>query len=782
LDVTSHIKEQIGLDMKLREIRNLFEDQQIEGLAGAVAGGLAGVALTKSPIGATVGAKIGSALQDKVSEANTVTLNGKEINVSSIEIDGVDPKDRPDFADAYISYATFSDGTELSDEELDKLTNEHGDLVNELAHENMQGQSDDAYDRWKDSQYEEKTNEQEEPISMTKEPGKPKSVVKVGDRQVEFDDDAEAKRFMDLAKLGGIQVEQVTVTKEPAQPQSVVKTDDGQQVKFASDNDAQQFAQKVKQGQASVSQEGVAEGYDTVESDYQQWEDILHRGNPSGAYAFNLMRGDETTIRNILAYVKQNRAVLGKEVSPETGRTVKDAIIDIKNKFPQQYQAAQQPQGVAEGEEPSPVASAITRRIIAQKSDWLMTYGPEAVGDAIDDVASFVGDVDEIGTSDVSGWVNQVGQMLQRSAPKESTDDLTELEEGWKEKLAAAGLVGAMAMGAASPAQARVSIGPDGQMTPSFAQQVAQNPEVKKDASHGDSVRQNFMQNKDLQAADSVKRDGQSVVVTFDGKDYQATQVPVNAPTPRGAKKIKVHQAQMGLRGIGNYTTYLLPNGTAYIYSLPATQGESISESIGNLFEEQSYVLHVDNAYDFDLDEERGIDRVLMDVFKDLGEKITIDPHEADASKAVITTDMNINDVIDTLDKNGIDAHLISGTQPEESISESVLDDSDDSGFMAKSNIYNMIKDAVKLHEMIQDRDELEGWVEEKITLATDYIRTVREYLEYNNVRGMEQPEQPEVTTLSVPAKTSVDYVKDDRNPLVDSKELNDILRLSSLK
>ena len=693
MDVTSHIKEQIGLDMKLREIRNLFEDQQIEGLAGAVAGGLAGVALTKSPIGATVGAKIGSALQDKVSEANTVTLNGKEINVSSIEIDGVDPKDRPDFADAYISYATFSDGTELSDEELDKLTNEHGDLVNELAHENMQGQSDDAYDRWKDSQYEEKTNEQEEPISMTKEPGKPKSVVKVGDRQVEFDDDAEAKRFMDLAKLGGIQVEQVTVTKEPAQPQSVVKTDDGQQVKFASDNDAQQFAQKVKQGQASVSQEGVAEG----------------------------------------------------------------------------------------DEEPSPVASAITRRIIAQKSDWLMTYGPEAVGDAIDDVASFVGDVDEIGTSDVSGWVNQVGQMLQRSAPKESTDDLTELEEGWKEKLAAAGLAGAMAMGAASPAQARVSIGPDGQMTPSFAQQVAQNPEVKKDASHGDSVRQNFMQNKDLQAADSVKRDGQSVVVTFDGKDYQATQVPVNAPTPRGAKKIKVHQAQMGLRGIGNYTTYLLPNGTAYIYSLPATQGESISESIGNLFEEQSYVLHVDNAYDFDLDEERGIDRVLMDVFKDLGEKITIDPHEADASKAVITTDMNINDVIDTLDKNGIDAHLISGTQPEESISESVLDDSDDSGFMAKSNIYNMIKDAVKLHEMIQDRDELEGWVEEKITLATDYIRTVREYLEYNNVRGMEQPEQPEVTTLSVPAKTSVDYVKDDRNPLVDSKELNDILRLSSL-
>ena len=101
----------------------------------------------------------------------------------------------------------------------------------------------------------------------------------------------------------------------------------------------------IRQIIARSKQQGVAEGYDSVESDYGQWEDILHRGNPSGAYAFNLMRGDETTIRNILAYVKQNRAVLGKEVSPETGRTVKYAIIDIKNKFPQQYQAAQQPQG-----------------------------------------------------------------------------------------------------------------------------------------------------------------------------------------------------------------------------------------------------------------------------------------------------------------------------------------------------------------------------------------------------------------------------------------------------
>lgn len=757
--------------MKLREIRNLFEDQQAEGIAGAIAGGAVGAALTKTPSGAMTGANIGSELQDMVSgddkdlkEATSVTLNGKPVNLRSIEIDGVDRRDHPDYADAYISYAEYADGTKLSDDELEQLTNEHGDLVNELAHESMHGAADDAYDRWKDSQYEDKelTKEQEEPITMNKVAGAPKTVVKVGEREVSFDDDAEAKRFMDLAKLGGIKVEQVTVTKEPAQPQSVVKTDDGQQVKFSNDNDAQQFAQKVKQGQAQV----------TVQED--------------------------------------------------------DAV--------------------------NPVASAVTRRIMNSHTDLLLTYGPEAVANAIDDVAEFasIGPDDEIGTSDVSGWVNQVISLLKRSAPKESLDDLSELEEGWKEKLAAAGLAGAMAFGAAGGAQARVT--PD--QDPGVNRLTGQpnTTQVAPAQSHSDTVRQNFMQNKDLQPADAVKRDGQNIIVTFDGKDYEAKQVPVNAPTPRIGIKIKVHQAQLGFRGIGNYTTYLLPNGTAYIYSLPSTASESISESavsekavskqqqkffgmvhamqkgekikgaspelkkvaktmgkkdvkdfaqtkhkglptkvkedIEKLFEEQSYVLHVDNAYDFDLDEERGIDRVLMSIFKDLGEKITIDPHELDASKAVVTTDMNIDEVIDILDKNGLEAHVVEAPttdqEPEEtieSLAESVLDDADDSGFMAKSNLYVMIKDAIKLHEMISDRDNLEGWVEEKITLATDYIKTVRDYLEYNAVRGMEQsaPEQPAVT-LAVPAKPSLDVVKDDRNPIIDSKELDDILRLSSLK
>lgn len=64
------------------------------------------------------------------------------------------------------------------------------------------------------------------------------------------------------------------------------------------------------------------------------------------------------------------------------------------------------------GQEDSPVVNAITRRIIAQRTDLLAKYGPEKVAAAIDEVADFVGDVEEIGSSDVSGWVRHVEQML----------------------------------------------------------------------------------------------------------------------------------------------------------------------------------------------------------------------------------------------------------------------------------------------------------------------------------------------------------------------------------
>jgi hypothetical protein len=61
------------------------------------------------------------------------------IDHSSIEIDGIDERDAPDFVDSYISYAEWEDGTELTDDELEQLNDrsEYQALAQEKAFEKM---------------------------------------------------------------------------------------------------------------------------------------------------------------------------------------------------------------------------------------------------------------------------------------------------------------------------------------------------------------------------------------------------------------------------------------------------------------------------------------------------------------------------------------------------------------------------------------------------------------------------------------------------------------------
>ena len=58
------------------------------------------------------------------------------------------------------------------------------------------------------------------------------------------------------------------------------------------------------------------------------------------------------------------------------------------------------------------VEQAISRRIMVGRKDLLLKYGPHRVMEAVEQVADHVGAVDEIVSSDVSGWINQVEQAL----------------------------------------------------------------------------------------------------------------------------------------------------------------------------------------------------------------------------------------------------------------------------------------------------------------------------------------------------------------------------------
>jgi hypothetical protein len=74
-------------------------------------------------------------------------------------------------------------------------------------------------------------------------------------------------------------------------------------------------------------------------------------------------------------------------------------------------------QPVTENED-SPVLGAIIHRIMVGRTDLLAKYGPKLILAAAEDVADFAGDVEEIGSSDVSGWVKQVEKMLEENPPE----------------------------------------------------------------------------------------------------------------------------------------------------------------------------------------------------------------------------------------------------------------------------------------------------------------------------------------------------------------------------
>lgn len=80
---------------------------------------------------------------------------------------------------------------------------------------------------------------------------------------------------------------------------------------------------------------------------------------------------------------------------------------------------------------------------------------------------------------------------------------------------------------------------------------------------------------------------------------------------------------------------------------------------------------------------------------------------------------------------------------------EGVLDATDEDGWMAKSQLYKLSKYSVQLHGMINDTDNLEPWVQAKITKASEAIGAVMHYMEYLEVN--DYPEQPPVVVDDMP-------------------------------
>lgn len=68
----------------------------------------------------------------------------------------------------------------------------------------------------------------------------------------------------------------------------------------------------------------------------------------------------------------------------------------------------------------------------------------------------------------------------------------------------------------------------------------------------------------------------------------------------------------------------------------------------------------------------------------------------------------------------------------------------DPEGEMAGKQAEMAVKHAAKIAQMVDNMDQLEDWVQAKLTLATDYLQTVSEYLEFSDVVKKHMNRSPE--------------------------------------
>lgn len=57
-------------------------------------------------------------------------------------------------------------------------------------------------------------------------------------------------------------------------------------------------------------------------------------------------------------------------------------------------------------------------------------------------------------------------------------------------------------------------------------------------------------------------------------------------------------------------------------------------------------------------------------------------------------------------------------------------------GQMAKEHLFKIAKYATELHNMLEDDENLEPWVQDKITIASHNISAIMHHLEYKKLSG----------------------------------------------
>jgi hypothetical protein len=111
---------------------------------------------------------------------------------------------------------------------------------------------------------------------------------------------------------------------------------------------------------------------------------------------------EPTTRQELLNRVDKIQRMMTQDRNPANLQILRKELEMLKQRY----------QHLKEDNDSEAVEIAVIKRILVSHLDLIMQFGLDKVTDAIEEVAYNVGDVDEIGTSDVSAYVAQVKQIL----------------------------------------------------------------------------------------------------------------------------------------------------------------------------------------------------------------------------------------------------------------------------------------------------------------------------------------------------------------------------------
>ena len=127
---------------------------------------------------------------------------------------------------------------------------------------------------------------------------------------------------------------------------------------------------------------------------------------------------------------------------------------------------------------------------------------------------------------------------------------------------------------------------------------------------------------------------------------------------------------------------------------------------------------------------------------------------------------------LDNVDEALSKKKRITNKTPVGMVAEGVLDGADEDGFMARSQLYFLARDAITLHAQIKDQDDLEPWVQTKIAQSSKDMDAVRRYTEYSSMEQDVEPQMsPDMGDQNLPAVVPGEEVETELRPLNASAE-----------